>query len=256
VSPVVLAAVDDSATAPAVVAVATALAQVVGATAEAIHVAEVGHDAATPPSDPPVRVVIGDVVTELVRAADDPAVSALVVGARRHPRSPDGHPVGHVALALLPRLRTPLVVVPPDVAAPERLHRMLVPLDGTMATARRARAAIDLATAGGLEVTVIHVCDPDRLPMFGDQPQHETHAFAHAFLARYAPGAPVHLELRVGPPATEVLAAAEALDADLLALAWAQILDPGRARVVRHLLAHSPVPLLLLPLEAPTTASP
>jgi len=253
VTAVVLAAVDDSATAPAVVAVADAFARVVGATVEAIHVVEAHEDdggAAPAPVGPPVRRVVGDVVVELVRAAEDPAVVALVVGARRHPRSADPRPVGHVALALLPRLRTPLVVVPPDVRAPERLRRMLVPLDGTMATAQRARLVIDLATAAGLEVTVIHVCDPDRMPMFGDQPQHETRAFAHAFLARYVPGASVHLELRVGPPDDEVLAAADALGADLLALAWAQILDPGRARVVRRLLAHCPVPLLLLPLGA------
>lgn len=249
-SPVVLAALDDSATASAVVAVARAFAGIVGARVDGIHVVERGLTA-TPPPATPVRVVTGDVVTELVRAADDPAVVALVVGARDRRRPGDDRPVGHVALALLARVRVPLVVVPPDVHAPDRLHRMLVPLDGTMATAQRARAAIDLATTAGLEVTVIHVCEPDRMPMFADQPQHETHAFAHAFLARYAPGAPVHLELRIGPPADEVLAAAEALDADLLALAWAQILDPGRARVVRRLLAHSPVPLLLLPLAAP-----
>jgi nucleotide-binding universal stress UspA family protein len=253
VSAVVLAAVDDSATAPVVLAVAEAFGRIVGATVEAIHVVEEheGGGADAPTAGPPVRRVAGDVVAELVRAAEDPAVVALVVGARRHPRSSDPRPVGHVALALLPRLHTPLVVVPPDAHVPGRLQRMLVPLDGTMATARRARLVIDLAAAAGLEVTVIHVCDPDRLPMFGDQPQHETHAFAHAFLACYAPGAPVHLELRVGPPADEVLAAADALGADLLALAWAQILVPGRARVVRRLLARCPVPLLLLPLDAP-----
>ena len=92
--------------------------------------------------------------------------------------------------------------------------------------------------------------------MFTEQPQHEARAFAEEFLARYAPGTPVVLEQRVGVPADEMLTAAVGLDADLLAIGWAQAFEPGRARVVKQLLAESPVPLLLLPLgeEAPSTA--
>ncbi len=178
-------------------------------------------------------------------------MSAVVVGARREREG--ARPAGHVAFALLERVRAPLLVVPPAAEPPGILRRMLVPLDGTMPTARRARAAIDLAAAAGLEVIIIHVCDLDRVPLFDDQPQHETRAFAHEFLARYAPGAPVSLELRVGPPAEEVLAAAAALGVDLVAIAWAQILEPGRARVVRQLLARSEVPLLLLPIDRSET---
>jgi hypothetical protein len=59
----------------------------------------------------------------------------------------------------------------------------------------------------------------------------------------------VLLELRVGPPADEILAATTELGADVIAIAWAQILEPGRARIVHHLLARSHMPLLFLPIE-------
>jgi hypothetical protein len=96
-------------------------------------------------------------------------------------------------------------------------------------------------------VTVLHVYDEDRIPFFRDQTQHFTQAFASEFIARYAPETTSQLELRVGRPADEVLIAAVALHTDLLALSWSRVLDQGRAQVVKHLLAESPVPLLLLP---------
>jgi hypothetical protein len=37
--------------------------------------------------------------------------------------------------------------------------------------------------------------------------------------------------------------------ADLIVLAWSQDLGPGRARVVSETLAHSHVPVLLLPVR-------
>jgi hypothetical protein len=246
----ILAAIDDSDAAGVVLATAAALAEVTAATPEALNVREDGIErarATAAAAGIPLREVTGDVTNEIVAAAADPEVRAVVVGARRHPEG--ARPAGHVAFALLARVRTPLVVVPPDTELPAVLRRMLVPLDGTMRTARRARTAIDLAATAGLEVIVIHVCGVDRLPMFTDQPHHETRAFAREFLARYAPDAPVRLELRVGRPADEVLAAADALGADVLAIAWAQVLEPGRAAIVRELLARSHVPLLLLPVD-------
>jgi hypothetical protein len=38
------------------------------------------------------------------------------------------------------------------------------------------------------------------------------------------------------------------VDADMIALGWAQDLAPGRASVVRWALEHTPVPLVLMPL--------
>jgi nucleotide-binding universal stress UspA family protein len=247
---VVLAAIDDSDTAGVVLATAAAFAKITDSSTAAVHVREGGVQrarASAAAAHVPLHVITGDVIDSVVNAAADPDVRAVVIGTRREPDHT--RPAGHVTFALLDRIHVPLVVVPPDVTTPEILQRMLVPLDGTRSTARRARTAIDLAVDAGLEVIAIHVCDLDHIPMFTDQPQHETPAFAREFLARYAPGAPVHLEMRVGPPADELLAATSALSADLVAIAWAQTLEPGRAQVVQQLLTCSRVPLLLLPLD-------
>jgi nucleotide-binding universal stress UspA family protein len=250
----VLAAIDDSASARPVVATALALAAAIGATPEALYVRENHpegpHDAADA-AGVPYREVAGEVVDEIAAAAGADDVAAVVVGVRSSPAA--AHLAGHVALELMTRLTKPLVVVPPGAHPPLVLRRVAVPLDGTAQTSARARPALDLATLAGIEVIVIHVCDEDRIPPFTDQPQHETRAFAEEFVARHVPGGPVQLELRVGVPADEVLGAALALDADLCALAWAQGLEHGRARVVKELLAHSPIPLLLLPMD--TTAA-
>jgi nucleotide-binding universal stress UspA family protein len=253
----VLAAIDESAAARAVLESAAALARVLAATPEALYVRENHPRSPRHAADTAgiaLREVSGRVVDEIATAAEAEDVRAVVVGVRSRPAA--RRPAGHVALELITRITKPLVVVPPDARPGAGLGRMAVPLDGTTATAARAQPAIDLAAAAGIEVVVIHVCDEDRIPPFTDQPQHETQAFAEEFVARYAPGTPVQLELRVGVPADEVLAAAVAAHADLCALAWAQGLEPGRARVIRELLTHSPIPLLLLPLAAPAASPP
>jgi nucleotide-binding universal stress UspA family protein len=254
----VLAAIDDSASARPVIATARSLAAALRATPEALHVREnhpEGPRDAAEAAGVLYREITGDVVDEVANAADVDDVAVVVVGVRSSPTG--ARPAGHVALELMTRLTKPLVVVPPGARPPLVLRRVAVPLDGTPETAARARPALDLATLAGIDVIVIHVCDEDRIPPFSDQPQHETRAFAEEFVARYVPGAPMQLELRVGVPADEVLGAAVALDADLCALAWAQALGHGRARVVKELLAHSPIPLLLLPMStaASTTSS-
>lgn len=248
----VLAAIDDSAAARAVLDAAAAFARMAGATPEALHVREDhprGPRGAAHAAGVALREVTGDVIDEIVTAAAADDVVAVVVGVRS--RSAGPRPAGHVALELITRITKPLMVVPPGARATRLFRRMAVPLDGTTATAASAQAVIDLAAAAGVEVVAIHVCDEDRIPPFTDQPQHETRAFAQEFVARYAPSTPVQLELRVGVPADEILATAVALDADLCALAWARGLEPGRARVIKELLAHSPIPLLLLPLATP-----
>ena len=56
------------------------------------------------------------------------------------------------------------------------------------------------------------------------------------------------MELRVGAPEEQILEVARDVDADMIALGWAQDLSPGRATVVRWALEHTPVPLVLMPL--------
>jgi nucleotide-binding universal stress UspA family protein len=62
----------------------------------------------------------------------------------------------------------------------------------------------------------------------------------------------VTLLRRLGVPADDVVAVARETHADLIVLAWSQDLAPGRARVVSETLAHSDVPVLLLPVDQAT----
>jgi nucleotide-binding universal stress UspA family protein len=97
----------------------------------------------------------------------------------------------------------------------------------------------------------VHVHDAATLPSFTDQPQHEARAWADDFVARYCPWGigKVSVELRVGRPEDEILAAAEGTDAHLIALAWSQEIDWGRAPVVRALLERGRIPVLLVPVR-------
>jgi hypothetical protein len=97
-------------------------------------------------------------------------------------------------------------------------------------------------------MTALHVDDEASLPKYSDQTQHETDAFAHEFAARNIPDAlDAELDLRVGHPATEVLAACDEPTIDMVLIVWSRDLSPGRAAVVRNLLKRSRVPLLLVP---------
>jgi len=70
------------------------------------------------------------------------------------------------------------------------------------------------------------------------------------FLARYCelPGA--RLELRSGAAAEHLVKVAGTEQADMIALAWSQRLEPGRALVVRRAILDTGVPVLLVPMPA------
>ena len=245
----VVAAIDNSSAARPVLATAAAVARLLSAELEAVHVRVDGArtaQAAAAAAGLPLRVLSGRAVESLLRAGEADGVFALVLGARAT-RS-GRRPAGHVALELALSLGKPLVVVPPHAPAPLAVERILVPLDGTAATAGALANTLRLARNRALEVIVLYVHDEARIPLFGDQPQHELEAWTHEFLARHCPHPEdVRLELRTGVPATHVLKVAEEAKADLIALAWSQTLEPGRAAVVREALERSRVPLLLVP---------
>lgn len=246
----VLAAIDNSSAARPVLATAACLARLYHAEPEALHVREDGTrtvEAAAEAAGVPLRTIADDGPARLIEEAERPEVRAIVLGARG---AHTGRlPAGHVALELIVSLSKPLVVVPPRVRVPVELRRVLVPLDGSVATTAALASTVALACGSGLEVVALHVHDHERLPRFDDQPQHETEAWTQEFLTRYCPHAgEVSLELRVGVPGRHVLDVAAEVGADLIALGWSQDLAPGRAAVVREVLERSPVPVLLLPV--------
>jgi nucleotide-binding universal stress UspA family protein len=248
----VIAALDNSPAASAVVATAASLASLFGAEVDPIHVVD-GDDALAVRAAESVgldlRRLRGPALRVLIDAADGEDVVAVVVGTRSLPLA--SRPVGATALKLITSLVKPVVIVPPDARRPGTLKRVLVPLEGTVSSSLAPKALVELAPDANLEIIVLHVHDATTLPAFTDQPQHEGSAWRDEFVARYCPWGigGVTVELRVGRREEEILRAAVETKSDLIALGWAQELAGGRAPVVRETLERGHIPVLLLPVH-------
>jgi len=248
----VLAALDNSLAAKPVLTAARALAPILGARVEAVHVQGDGERTARSAAEAagvPLRTLAGAVVDRLVDAGSSDDVVAVVVGARGTPG--DRRPLGATALAVATTLLKPVVVVPPDSHAQATLRRVLVPLEGTTSTSLAPRSLVEVARSANVDVVVLHVHEADSIPAFTDQPQHEQIAWAREFVARYCPWGigSVRLETRVGRSDELVPLVAEELGCDLIALGWGQELAPTRAPVIRATLERSRVPVLLVPIR-------
>jgi nucleotide-binding universal stress UspA family protein len=244
----VVAALDNSIAARAVLATAGRLAPLFDAEVEAVHVGEGGDCVASDAAAAgglELRLLEGPTVPALVAAAEDDDVAVLVLGTRRLPVGA----IGSTALDVITSLLKPVVVVPPDAARVGRLERVLVPLEGTPQTSLAPKGLIELAHDADVEVVVLHVHDAATLPSFTDQPQHEAAAWRDEFVARYCPWGigKVSLQVRFGRREEKILRAAVETNADLIALGWAQDLAAGRAPIVREVLERGRVPVLLVP---------
>jgi nucleotide-binding universal stress UspA family protein len=243
----IVAAIDSSAAARPVLSMAVALGAVLGAEVDAIHVADDTEQTAGAMAESlgvAYTVLRGDPFDRIIERAAANDVVAIVVGARRRVR---GSHLGHLARQIADALQKPVLVVPPEAEPCERLHTVVIAMEGTPAKARSLKAAIDLASALELELIVVHVDDEESIPSFSDQVAHETEAYADEFLARYLPGAPkARLEFRVGVPADEIIDLSESVTADLLAVGWPHTGDADRGAVAQEILDRSHVPVLLV----------
>lgn len=252
----VLAAVELDDQAIAVAAFAGQLGRVLNATPDLVHAGPGARQLEG--SVGAVRTIAGDPATALKADATDAEVVAVVVG---RSSKPDGQPVGRVAASLLLTLPQPVAVVPGHTSHPNRLSRAIVPLEGTQSSTLAPLKMIELATSSGVDIVLVHVFGPESVPMFTDQPQHETEAWTREFIARYCPFPPrsARLQLRRGAIDEEICALAREADADVVALGWSQDLAAGRAKVVRAVLETANLPVLLIPVRRitePTTPSP
>jgi nucleotide-binding universal stress UspA family protein len=251
----VIAAIDNSATAQAVLQVATATAVFFKAELEVVHVNESTAGIETKTStDVVVRMLDGPALDTLLAIGEEIDVQAVVIGARSDSLPPSHgrgqRPVGHVARGLILALKTPIVVVPPHTPLPYSIGRILVPLDGTKEAAAALQTTIELAHDANADVIPLHVLQEDSLPLFNDQPQHEADAWRREFLYRYFPHPEMQrLETRVGVASERVLDVAKDENVDLIALSWTQNPALGRAVIVHETLERSNVPVLLLPVE-------
>jgi len=246
----VLATIDTSPCAQAVLASAPSIAELFEATAAALHVRENGSEAARHDAleaGIALREAAGAPIEVIAAAAEDPDVVAIVLGACGERDGPQ--PAGHTALEVITRVTKPIVVVPPGCAPSASIARILTPLEGSSETSQAIADTIALANRRDVEIVVLHVHAPEAIPPFQDQPHHELPAWEREFAARFVtvPRARVQMIQRIGTAADRIVAAARDVDADLILLGWNQRLTPGRAQVVREALAQSTTPVLLVP---------
>lgn len=247
----VLAAVDNTPTGESVIATALALAEVLGADVEAIHVRIDGDTTVNRAADAagvPLRTVEGPVVESLIVCGEFDDVAAIVIGAR----SSVGvdRPLGGTAAAVATKLRKPVVIVPPDAAVPKLIRRVLVPLEGEPSASSTPASIFDLGAHAEIDVVALHVLDEDSIPAFTDQRQHEQRAWRREFVARYSPWGlgEIRFETRVGETAELVADVADQTGCDVIALGWSQKLALGRAPIVRATLQRSCLPVILFPV--------
>jgi nucleotide-binding universal stress UspA family protein len=168
-------------------------------------------------------------------AADDVAAAAM---SARGPEPLCWDVITHIA--------TPVVVVPrSSTRMMPKISRVLLPLDGTAATAASVSGLTQRALDAGAHVVATHVFDASTVPAFWDQAAYSGQEWTREFLRRNLPDG-VELDLRSGRPAEEVLAEAERDDVDLIIIGWGQDLGAGRAATVRHALTHGRTPVLLV----------
>lgn len=249
----VVAALDNSPVARAVLSTAAAIAELLAARVEAVHVREAGPATTAAAVAEAERTALslsdGPTAGALVAASDGDDVCALVLGMRA---APAGHrPVGPTAGEVITTVGKPVVVVPEHSALPVRVKSVLIPLDGTASTSAAMERTIEWARDAQLDVHLLHVYEAASLPFFDDQSHHEAPAWSREFRQRHSPRtADVHVQVRTGIPGDVVLAVAHELEAGMIALAWLQELLPERARVVQSVLALSSVPVLLVPASS------
>lgn len=216
-----------------------------------------------------VDQVVGPAADAIVRLAGEWR-AMLIVMTTRGKTAYLGRTVRPVVEAVIRTTPCPVLLVRPEidqkVASMTGLRRILFPLDGAPSSAAVIAPALKLAERGGAEVDVLYVAtrsprpsEPGTLttPLYIDQPQYEWPAWAQEFVARFGTGlgqcplpTPIHLFLRRGDPAAEILRFAAEHHTDLIVLEWRGRLDPAHARVVRGVLTDAPCLVLLIRRES------
>jgi nucleotide-binding universal stress UspA family protein len=248
----VLVALDQTVGASSVLAASHEIARVLGADLTAVHVGEDGteHVRDLAARDHVVLAELeGQPAARLAQALeDDDEAVALVVGTRTRPQGE--REIGSTALEVVTTVHKPVFAIPPEMPTGFAVHRVLVPLEGSMATSS-AYPAVQVRDAEPVEIVILYVLEEDSLPAFSDQPQHEWEGFGREFLARYSPWPieQVRLVTRVGRPEEYILPVARETKSDVISLAWGQELAPGRASIVRDTLRRGTIPVVLVPAK-------
>jgi hypothetical protein len=246
----VLAALDASRAARAVLETARGIAELMGATIDAVHVGRRATETLQTLAarhDTPLRLLPPPTEEALLGAVAAPPVVAAVLGARATPGGP--RPTGHTALAVMQRTSKATVVVPPDAVgiSPRPFRRLLVPLEGSEESSRPVIDGLCPLIVTRVELIALHVFTPETVPRVLDRPGRDLELLGDEFLTRHCPYAS-RIEWRTGPVGARVTEAYDQDDADLVVLSWSQDSSVGHATVVRDVLTASTIPVLLLPV--------
>ena len=241
----VLAAVDATPAARAVLATARAVGQALNLEVRALYVGELPSPAAEYAEEfgVPLVVVGGRPDDRIIEAGEHPDVDLVVLALHG---LPGRNEPGHTARAVATQLTKPVLVVPPEAPIREDPRRVLIPLDGTRGVSAAVRPLIAAYVAAGAEVIAVHVFEPHTVPMFLDGVPDEI-AWRDEFLAQHCADLGIRLETRPGPTVLALLDVAAAEDVDVIALGWRQNLAPERAVVVREVLQRARRPVALIP---------
>jgi len=202
-----------------------------------------------------VREEVGEPAETILAAARDDDVIAFAV------RRASEQGVGPVADALLARAAQPLLVTRSGMRPIVSLRRIVVPLEGSPSSSEAMRVTDEAFCGRGREIIVLHVGTADTpdepgslpAPRMVDQEQYEWSSWHEEFTMRFATcpeGGRHRTIVRVGDPPAVIVQEAASLPADLVVLAWAQVLSEGRSLSVRAVLEEAPCPLLLVPVPA------
>lgn len=189
----------------------------------------------------------------------------IVMHAHSEAEEPEGG-FGVMAREILLRAPCPIVLVPPGRGRlPWSPRRLLVPHDGTPASAGNIAPASDLCLRARGEMIILHVASAAASPVeergtfnaprYVDQPQHEWPAWEAEFLDRACAIGRPHCDVKLRTVlCTEQIGAAIVRFAsddksDLIALAWRMRLEPTRALTLRRIVQQASCPVAIYPIN-------
>lgn len=275
-APTIIVPLDGTIHATVALPVAKTLAELEGATLHVVHVGEpilppreVLHKLNLTPDQLRGSVVdqtTGPPAESIVRLARELHCLLIVMCTHTGMEKPRGK-LGSVAEGVLLEAPCPLVLVHPERGLlPWSLRRILLPHDGTPATAIAISPAADLAHRTGAELEVLHVAAPGArrpievgtfaAPRYLDQPQHEWPAWSREFLHRLSalghptPEVKLRLFLATGEPGTKIVRFAAEHNTDLIVLGWHGKLEPERAATLKRVIGEAPCPVLIVRVES------
>jgi len=275
----ILVPYDGSAGSKAALAVARLLADQLGHRIHLLHVTD------TPSAEAQVRrrlhigqlraknlvfsVRVGEPSEEIALEGGAEDV-ALIVMATHGGTASEEHPLAPITHATTLKSPCPMVLVTPELLGrPEipPMRKLLLPLDGSPTTARALRTATQLAEDLGASIDLLYVAGPGQaahepggmtVPRYVDQPHHEWPHWGEEVvdrllrgLARCPDTVPVDIFLTDGEPGPEIAQFAARHEEDGIVLVRRSQLEPGRGKILRHLLAQTPIPVIFVIAQHP-----